>query len=242
MRYQTNEIISMAIVYEGHLPQGHTLDVHALASEIMDKAHQENQLAEIQLSPHTIVKAQRADELKFYSGSYEPADDLPRMLQECIREIRADMLAHGEIPDVMSVKNLVFKSWSSLVSTVWVGLYVKSDAQSDALQIDTLDEDLITGSAGTLQDAAQSVGRPVVPVSAPAKPERHIRKGFLWQAAFWIGILMLITGCLLAGIVLYSLVSSPSDPVDWPVIFGCTGAATILGGLLVFLATRPPRP
>ncbi len=242
MLYQKNEIISMAIVYEGHLPQGHTLDVHALASEIMDKAHQENQLAEIQLSPHTIIKAQRADEQKFYSGSYEPVDDLPSILQECIREIRADMLAHGENPGLMGVKKLVFKTWSSLVSTVWVGLYVKSDAQSDALQMDTQDADLITGSASTLQDAAQSTGRPVVHVSAPAKSEMHIRKGFLWQAAFWIGILMLITGCLTAGIVLYSLVSSPADPVDWPDIIGCTGAATILGGLLVFLATRPPRP
>ena len=113
-------------------------------------------------------------------------------------------------PGLMGVKKLVFKTWSSLVSTVWVGLYVKSDAQSDALQMDTQDADLITGSAGTLQDAAQLAGRPVVPVSAPAKPEMHIRKGFLWQAAFWIGILMLITGCLTAGIVLYSLVSSPA--------------------------------
>jgi len=41
MRYQKNEIISMAIVYEGHLPQGYTVDVHTLASEIMDNAHWE---------------------------------------------------------------------------------------------------------------------------------------------------------------------------------------------------------
>jgi hypothetical protein len=74
MLYKKNDIIAMAIVYEGHLPQGYTLDKRELASEIIDRAHQSGLPSEIKLSPHTAIKAQRANEAAYWVGSYEPTE------------------------------------------------------------------------------------------------------------------------------------------------------------------------
>ena len=125
MLYHKNDIIAMAMVYEGHLPQGHTLNKRELATEVIDRAHQAGLPAEISLSPHTAIRAQRADEASYWAGSYEPADDLPVMLQDCIAEVRGAMIANGETPGPMSVKTLQFKGWSSVTSTVWVAIQVK---------------------------------------------------------------------------------------------------------------------
>lgn len=122
--FHKNEIIAMAIVYEGHLPQGYTLDKLALAGEIIDKAHQLDLPSEYQLSAHTSIKAQRANEAAYYEGSYEPIDDLPAMLQDGIQEVHEKMIANGETPGPTAIKLIKFQSWSSLASKVWVGIQV----------------------------------------------------------------------------------------------------------------------
>ena len=125
MLYKKNDIIAIAIVYEGHLPQGHVLDERALASEIIDRAHQSGLSPEFKLSPHTATMARRADESAFFAGSYEPVDDLPAMLNDCIRDVRRRIVATGEVPGPVSVKSMQFKGWSSVVSTVWVGIHIQ---------------------------------------------------------------------------------------------------------------------
>jgi hypothetical protein len=123
--YQKNDIIAMAIVYEGHLPEGYTLDKRELASEIMGTAHQHGLPSEIKLSPHTAIRAQRANEAAYYEDPYKPTDDLPTMLQSCVEEVRENIIANGGEPGLTEVKSIQFKTWSSVASTSWVGIQVK---------------------------------------------------------------------------------------------------------------------
>ena len=125
MLYNINDIVAMAIVYKGHLPQGYKLDKRELASEIIDRAHQSGLPSEIRLSSHTAIREQRVNEGAYYAGSYEPTDDLPSMLQDCINEVRENIIANAEIPGPMPMKSTQFKSWSSVASTVWVGVHIK---------------------------------------------------------------------------------------------------------------------
>ena len=123
--YKKNEIVAMAIVYEGHLPQGYSLDKRELAGEIIDYAHQSGLSSEIELSPHAAISTQRINESAYYAGSYKATDDLPTMLQDCISEVRENIIANGEIPGPMPMKLIQFKSSSSIASTVWVGVQIK---------------------------------------------------------------------------------------------------------------------
>jgi len=123
--YNKGDIIAIAIVYEGHLPEGYALDERNLASEIIDRAHQAGQLSGVMLSAHAGIRANRANESAWYSGSYEPVDDLPSMLNECLKDCHERMIANGEIPGPMELKTIQTKGWSSVASTVWVGMHIK---------------------------------------------------------------------------------------------------------------------
>ena len=234
MLYQENEIIAMAIVYEGHLPQGYTLDKYELASEIIDRAHQSGLPSEMRLSLHTAIRAQRANESEYYAGSYEPIDDLPAMLKDCLKDVHEKMIANGEIPGPMSLKSKQFKSWSSVASTVWVSVHIRDKPSM-------YDQPVVSGvasaSLGQL-DVAQATGSD----KETTESDVHIRKGKLWKATYWSGVLMLIFGCLMIGLTLYSMNDPTVVEIDWLAIIGCTGPAMGLGGLLVYFATRPTKP
>lgn len=75
--------------------------------------------------------------------------------------------------------------------------------------------------------------------TAASIAEIRSEKGTIWKAIYWIGILMIIFGCLTIGLTLFSTTDSTVVAIDWPAIIGCTGTAMALGGLLVYLATRP---
>lgn len=123
--YNKGDIIAMAIVYKGHLPQGYVLDERELASEIIDRAHQASQLSEVRLSAHAGIRARRANEAAWYAGSYEPVDDLPSILNDCLKDCRERLIANGEVPGPMPLKTIQMKGWSSVASTVWVGMHIK---------------------------------------------------------------------------------------------------------------------
>lgn len=125
MLYKRNEIIAVAIVYEGHLPPGYELDARDLAGEVITVAQVSGMNAGWILSPHAAVRAQRANEAAYWAGSYQPADDLPKLLRECEREIRDRIIANGERPGPTQLKTIQFKGWSSVASTCWVSIHIK---------------------------------------------------------------------------------------------------------------------
>ena len=118
MLYKKNDIIAMAIVYEGHPPQGHVSDERELASDIIDRAHQSGLPSDFRLCPHAAIVTSCA-------GSSEPVDDLPAMLTDCLKDVRRRIIANGQVPGPVSLKSIHFKSWSSVVGTVWVGIHIQ---------------------------------------------------------------------------------------------------------------------
>ncbi len=125
MLYKTNEIVAMSIVYEGHLPQGYTLDNSELALEIIATTHQSGLSSEIKISSHTAIRVQRVNESAYYAGSYEPTDDFPKMTKECFVEVREKIISNGETPGPMPMKSMQFKSRSRITSVVWVEVHIK---------------------------------------------------------------------------------------------------------------------
>jgi len=119
-----NDILCMAIVYEGYLPKGYQINNIELATEIMTQTHAIGSLANIRLNENTMIRVQRANENAFYQGDYEPKDALPTMIQTLQRELRVKMMANGDQVDQVSIKNLMFKSHSNIAGTLWVQLNV----------------------------------------------------------------------------------------------------------------------
>ena len=126
MLFKKNEIIAMVVVFEGHLPQGYKMDKRKIADEIITTAHQLGLPSNYTLSPKAALRVQRADEKASYMGDYKPTDDIPPLLQECIKEVRETIVANGEIPGPMSLKTMQFKTKSRDLSVVWVGIHVKT--------------------------------------------------------------------------------------------------------------------
>jgi len=124
LRFSTGDILCMAVVYEGHLPQGHVMNKRALAEEIIEVAHQSGLPEQIQLAPDTLIQAKRANESAYYAGDYEPKDDLPAMMDSMVNSLRGRVSAYGQTSGLLNTKQMVFKSRSNLVSTVWVSLMV----------------------------------------------------------------------------------------------------------------------
>ncbi len=122
--FQENDILCMAVIYEGYLPQGHILDGRALAEEIMENAHRQGLPGEIKLTPSTVLNIKRANEAAYYAEGLEPKDELPQMLQETVNWLRTGLQAQGVDAGRLNVKEMAFKTHSNLVSTVWVGLMV----------------------------------------------------------------------------------------------------------------------
>jgi hypothetical protein len=122
--YKPNDIICMAVVYEGYLPQGHLLDNISLAKEIIDTAHLQGLPKDIKLCPETVIKIQRVNEIAFYQGDYEPKDDLLPMTDTCYQIAREKYLINYYLGMKLNVKNMGFKTWSTLVSNVWVQINV----------------------------------------------------------------------------------------------------------------------
>jgi hypothetical protein len=125
MLYKKNDIMAMAVVYEGHLPKGHKLDERKLASELLDRARQSGLPSHIKLSPHTAIRVKRANESAYYTGSYKPTDDFPAMIQACFKEVRENIIANGEKPGPVPMRAIQFKGWSSVASISWVAIQIK---------------------------------------------------------------------------------------------------------------------
>lgn len=125
MLYKRNEIIAVAIVYEGHLPPGYELDERDLAGEVITVAQVSGMTAAWSLSPHAAVRARRANEAAYWAGPYQPADDLPALLRQCERDVRDKIVANDEQPGPMQLKTIQFKGWSSVASTCWVSIHIK---------------------------------------------------------------------------------------------------------------------
>lgn len=125
MIFSKNEIIAMVVIFEGHLPQGYKIDKRKIADEIIFTAHQQGLPGYYKLSQKAAIRVQRADEKAFYMGDYKPTDDIPPLLQECIKEVRDTIVENGEIPGPMPLKMMQFKTKSRDLSVVWVGIQVK---------------------------------------------------------------------------------------------------------------------
>jgi len=226
MLYSKNDIIAVAIVYEGHLPIGHQLDPVELAREVLEVARAAGLDAALQLSPHAAVRAKRADENAYYTREdYQPVEELPAMLKECLAEVNRKMIASGEMPGPANIKTLQFKSKSALAGTVWVGLHALNEDMPVAA--------VPAARAGVGAVTASSTGK------ADEKPKVPTRMdgSRLWKVLYWIGILVLLMGCMT--VALLGLSSGSSTVSDVGGIVGCTAAEFVVGGLLVYLATRP---
>jgi hypothetical protein len=125
--FKPNDILCMAVVYEGYLPIGHVLNNAELATEIMTSNHAIGSLNNVRLSKETLVQVQRANENAYYQGDYAPKDDLPIMIQNLHKQLRIKMMANGDQVDRLNVKNLMFKSHSQIAGTLWVQLTVLSN-------------------------------------------------------------------------------------------------------------------
>lgn len=124
LEFNTGDILCMAVVYEGHLPQGHVLNQQELAQEIIGIAHQSGLPGHINLAPDTTIQAKRADENAYYAGDYEPEDEVSGMLNNMVNSLRGRINASGQTSGLLNTKKMIFKSRSNLVSIVWVGLMV----------------------------------------------------------------------------------------------------------------------
>lgn len=124
LRFSSGDILCMAVVYEGHLPQGHILNQRTLAEEIIEFAHQSGLPMQIQLAPDTRIQVKRANESAYYTGDYEPKDDLTPMMDRMVNSLRGRVNAGGQTSGLLNTKQMVFKSRSNLVSTGWVSLMV----------------------------------------------------------------------------------------------------------------------
>jgi len=122
--FKANDILCMAIVYEGYLPQGKQINNHDLASEILSNTHAIGSLNLVKLSDHTLISVQRANENAYYQDGSEPKDDLPIMIQNLQKILREKMLANGDPVNQITIKNLMFKSHSELAGTLWVQINV----------------------------------------------------------------------------------------------------------------------
>ena len=125
MVFNNNEIVAMAVIFEGHLPQGYKIDKRKIADEIIFTAHQQGLPVYYKLSQKAAIRVQRVDEKAFYMGDYKPTDDIPPLLHECIKEVRETIVEDGEIPGRMPLKMMRFKTKSRDLSVVWVGIQVK---------------------------------------------------------------------------------------------------------------------
>jgi len=124
MLFKRNQIVAMVIVFAGHLPQQSTLGTRELAESILDQAHGQGVPAQYQLSPYAVIKVERANEMED-----EPDNDyLSAMLKSCRTQIGSIDVDFTGQSGLVPMKELHFKTWSSIVSTTWVGLQV---AQSD---------------------------------------------------------------------------------------------------------------
>ena len=115
-------VLAMAIVYEGHVIE--EPDPVAIAKELLTGFSEAGVLTGVTLHPHSGIRIQRADESAWYSGNYEPGDELPQMLNEGIGLLRDRLLAAGQTMGQVNARTVQLKGRSSVVSTCWVGMHI----------------------------------------------------------------------------------------------------------------------
>lgn len=90
--------------------------------------------------------------------------------------------------------------------------------------------------------APTTTEKPIIQEEAPEEVAKHEQagcKGKLWKAIYSIGILLLIYGGLF---FVLAVLTSGSSVVDWTFILTNTVISAGIGGLLVYLSTRPIKP
>ncbi len=118
----TGNVLAMAIVYEGHVIE--EPDPVAIAKELLTGFSEAGVLTGATLHPHSGIRIQRADESAWYSGNYEPGDELPQMLNEGIGLLRDRLLAAGQTMGQVNARTVQLKGRSRVVSTCWVGMHI----------------------------------------------------------------------------------------------------------------------
>ena len=115
-------VLAMAIVYEGHVIE--EPDPVAIAKELLTGFSEAGVLTGVTLYPHSGIRIRRADESAWYSGNYEPGDELPQMLNEGIGDLRDRILAAGQTMGQVNTRTVQLKGRSRVVSTCWVGIHI----------------------------------------------------------------------------------------------------------------------
>jgi hypothetical protein len=120
----SGNVLAVAIVYEGHLPAGHQLDTLALERELTQGAVTAGVLQDAQISDLTVVKAQRVDEAAFYGGDYEPGSELPKMLGECVTQLRQKLVMAGHDLGQVEIRQVTLRGRSSIASNCHYSLMI----------------------------------------------------------------------------------------------------------------------
>lgn len=120
----SGNVLAVAIVYEGHLPAGHQLDTLALARELTEGAVSAGVLQDAEISDLAVVKAQRVDEATSHGGDYEPGSELPKMLKECVPQIRQKLVRAGHDLGQVGVRQVTLRGRSSIASNCYFGLMI----------------------------------------------------------------------------------------------------------------------
>ncbi len=118
-------VLAMAIVYEGHVIE--EPDPVAIAKELLTGFTEAGVLTGVTLHPFSEIRICRADESAWYSGNYEPGEELPQMLNEGIGLLRDRLLAAGQTMGRVNTRSVQLKGRSRVVSTCWVGIHILQD-------------------------------------------------------------------------------------------------------------------
>ena len=122
--FQINDILYLAIVYEGYLPKGREINDFELATEIMRGPHAIGSLNSVKLTKNTLICVQKSNKNYFNQNDYVPTDDLPMMIQNLQKDLINKMRANGEQVDQIPIKKMIFKSNSNVAGTIWVQINV----------------------------------------------------------------------------------------------------------------------
>jgi len=76
-------------------------------------------------------------------------------------------------------------------------------------------------------------------VAAAAQERTKKERGPFRKLIYTTGLIMLLVSCLMISLLVFSLISEPDTVVNWSETIGCSAPALILGGLLMFLGSRP---
>ena len=108
-------VLAMAIVYEGRVIE--EPEPLGIARELLTGFSEAGVLTGVTLHPLSGIRIRRADESAWYSGNYEPGEEMPQMLNEGIGDLRDRILAAGQTMGQVNARTVQLKGRSRVVST-----------------------------------------------------------------------------------------------------------------------------